>query len=279
VKGVVVHLKTSVAAIVALIVATAVLAAEPPTPEQLIETSIAAHGGREAFLAFGVLKLEVQETETKLDGTVKPDSFTAYVDTSLRNSRLEMANGVVVVKNDKVGWATINGKLDQRNQTPRFSVGLNHEKAFPILLPFTLDMEGLVLGTTTTAASFAGENAWSFTVGFEKMFFVAPFIADMWELYFAQDDGQFLGARFLPRPEFLDVHPEGVQYTVVASATVDGVILPTQILMDGIDSNGVPTGHVSVVKITSKPLYEPGIAYFLHPEKLAALEDGESLLD
>jgi hypothetical protein len=141
-------------------------------------------------------------------------------------------------------------------------------------------MDGLIIGTTATAASFAGENAWSFTVGFEKMFFVAPFIADMWELYSSPRTTASSSARdSSPDRSSCDVHPEGVQYTVVASATVDDVILPTQMLMDGIDSNGVPTGHVSVVKITSKALYEPGIAYFLHPEKLAALEDGEGLLD
>jgi hypothetical protein len=123
------HLRSLVAVAIALGIASTTIAADPPSPEQLIERAIAAQGGEKAFRDFGVLKLTVDETETKLDGTVKPDTYTSYVDTTFRNARLELANGVVAVKNDTLGWATINGKLDQRNQTPRFSVAINTRRS------------------------------------------------------------------------------------------------------------------------------------------------------
>lgn len=254
------------------IVAIATPAAAQPSPEQLIDRAIQAQGSPEEFRNFGVLRMEVDGTETMLDGSTRKDVYTAYLDTTFKNSRIETPNNVVVVKNDSVGWATINGKVDQRQQSPRFSVGFNHEKIFPVMLPHSLKMDGVVIGEVAHENTFGGKPAWSFTVAFEKMFFVTPLINDRWEVFVSREDGRYLGARFMPVAEYQDVQPEGMQYTPVAYQTVDGVEIPSQVVVDGIDASGTETGHVSVVKIEAEALYEPGIAYFLSPDRLAEIE-------
>ena len=49
--------------------------------------------------------------------------------------------------------------------------------------------------------------------------------------------------------------------------------LPVQVLLDGIDLNGSPTGHVRVTKMqaTVRGPYDPKL--FLHPLEVQALED------
>ena len=65
-----------------------------------------------------------------------------------------------------------------------------------------------------------------------------------------------------------------IRYRVLKQAAIgSGAQLPVQVLLDGIDLNGSPTGHVRVTKmqVTVRGPFDPKL--FLSPQELEALED------
>jgi hypothetical protein len=97
-----------------------------------------------------------------------------------------------------------------------------------------------------------------------------------WKVFFSRDDGSVLGAEFLPPESFHAVRDEGVRYIILSRAEVDGLVLPTQVLLDGIDTQARPTGHVRVTKIDTTTIgpYDRGI--FIHPDEQAKIEADEA---
>ena len=96
-----------------------------------------------------------------------------------------------------------------------------------------------------------------------------------WYLHVRKSDYAVLAVEFLPPPGVRQVRSEGVRYRILKRATLgSSVQLPVQVLLDGIDLNGAPTGHVRVtrMRITIRGAYEP--ALFLHPIRLQAIEEG-----
>ena len=66
----------------------------------------------------------------------------------------------------------------------------------------------------------------------------------------------------------------GATMTGLAAPPGTSVQLPIQVLLDGIDLNGSPTGHVRVTKMrtTIRGPYQP--ALFVHPTQLDEIERG-----
>jgi hypothetical protein len=267
------EMKTWVSVVIVFAAGLTLSGAEDLTPMLVVDRMIEKQDAGNKFENFGVVKLQVKQVETKLDGSVTREEYTTFRDSSFENGRVEFAPGLVVVKNGSDGWATNNGVLDTRRQTPRNSASFNNDKSFAIMLPFSLRADGVHLGTEVEEAEFAGQEALVFRVRFDRNFFSSPFVNDRWEIYAAKDTYQYLGARFGPVPEYIEVHSEGVQFTPTAFQDVDGVKLPKQVLMDGINTSGAENGHVAIIDIEAKALYEPGVELFLHPDRLKQFED------
>jgi hypothetical protein len=113
-------------------------------------------------------------------------------------------------------------------------------------------------------------------VNFPKGFFTSPSMNTTWHLEFSRADGSLLAAEFQPPISIAKERKEGVRYTVLRTVDLNGVTFPAEVLLDGIDRAGNPTGHTRIATISAKVRgpFEP--ALFLHPDRLEALEEGMS---
>ncbi len=250
------------------------VAADDPTPATVVERMIEAAGGRDAFTRLGVLELTIDQEETLSDGERIASSHTCYVLSSdLDTARINLSDTVVVASHDGKGWATNGGEPDTRPQTPRMAVGTIHQKIFPLLLPFSLALEGAHVNEVV-AATFEDQPVWQLTVVFDRLFFVSPSMNTDWRLTVRRSDHTLLAAEFLPPIEFRKVTTEGVRYRYLQQAPIDGVRLPTQILLDGIDFDRIENGHVRVTKMKSsiRGPFDPEL--FVDPRRLEALAGG-----
>jgi hypothetical protein len=273
------HPVRSLVVVVALLSAAGVHAAAP-TPESTIARMLTAEGGADTFHKLGVLKLVVSEDESTASGRTRQSNFTAYVSTiELDHLRIELPREVVIARNGGEGWATMSGKPDTRPQTPAMAVGTCNQRLFPLLLPFSVTMAGSS-PSGVSEATFQGQPAWRIDLVFERDFFSSPVMNVTWQIYASKKDGAFLGAEFQPPLEYAaKVGAEGVRYRVLATQKVDGVTLPSQILMEGIDAKGHPSGHNRTVKIAASIRGPWDAALFMDPRKVEAIEEGNDILD
>ena len=142
-----------------LLAAPVIAAAETPEPGEIVDRMIAA-AGSEAFAKIGVLKLEVEQEETHNDGTGTSRTYTAYVDTgNLVNQRIESPGDVVVAHHGAGGWSTKDGKMDDRPQTSSMAMKTLNQTLFPLLLPYSLKMEGVWV-KEVAEATLGGREVW-----------------------------------------------------------------------------------------------------------------------
>ncbi len=257
-----------------LTLATPVLAT--PSGEALVDLAIAAQGGETAFSKLGILQLEMSEQENLLSGEINKRASRAFVDSSnLTNLRLELGKDVVVARSGADGWALVQGKLDERIQSPRRALATTNQKLIPILLPFSLKGDGINY-SNIIESSFGGEKSWLMTVNFVPNFFTSPSMNTAWRLHFSQESRKLLAAEVFPPAEYAKVLSEGMRYTVLRYKKINDVDLPAEILVDGIDANGIETGHTRIIRLETsiRGPFEP--ALFMHPTKLEALENGYS---
>ncbi len=258
-----------------LIIGTTPAVAVPPDVDAILEGVFKAAGGLDAFRELGVLEISIADEETRANGTVRTNQATAYVDArTLANFRLELPGDIVLARNGETSWATREGTIDDRPQTPRMAAGTLNQRIFPLLMPFTLAMEGVVL-SDPRETTFEGEPVWRVAVNFPDGFFVAPSMSTTWFLHVRRSDFEIRSLEFMPPVEIRQVRSEGVRYRYLKRMTLGASIqLPVQLLLDGIDLNGAPTGHVRVTRerITVRGPFEP--ALFLDPVRLEVIEEG-----
>ncbi len=262
-------------AVLAMVVAAPVLAA-PPSPEELVERIVEAAGGHDALARLGTVRFGVEEQETLADGR----QFQTLLDLTVYmpnpdNARLEFRNGATVVRNEGDSWALVKGEVDERPQAAKMSRGTVNQKVFPMLLPFSLEMDGVALGEVRASTS-QGRPTWQAQITIPPGFFLAPSMAGgSWALEVDQETLELLTVAVTPPETMQDVVDEGMRYKVLRTKSVDGVRLPTQILMEGFAVGGGPTGHNRIVEIEPEVLgpFDPSL--FVHPERLEAIEEGE----
>jgi hypothetical protein len=254
-----------------VLVASAVTAQEPPDPKEILDKMLAAAGG-EAFANLGILELDVNIEETRNDGTRSIRSFTVMVDTSnLENLRMELPGEVVVATNARGGWSTTANVLDDRPQVSKMARLTINQSLFPLLLPYSLQMEGVWL-KEVRETTLDGRDVWVISIPFSKGFFVNPVMETTWILVVAKDDYSIMSLEFAPSPAFSDVSPVGVRYRILTKQEIDGAMVAKQILAIGINSQYQESGANRVTKIASKVRpWDPTL--FLSPAQLDALEE------
>jgi len=255
----------------AVLIAAGVGAETPATG--LIQKLIQAAGGIKSFQGIGVLQVNADEQETRTDGTTTATSFVAYVDTTnLSNLRMELAKDVVLACQNGNGWATIGGAIDSRPLAPRMAAGTLRQRLFPLLLPFSLQMEGVKPGEVIED-DFEGEPVWRLRLDFAQGFFAAPLMEATWDLIVRRTDHEILAVQFHPPTTYREVQKEGVRYRALSHTELAGAKLPMQLLVSGMEPSGFENAHVRIVKLewSSRGPYEP--ALFLHPKRLKDLEE------
>ena len=253
-----------------LLAAPIVEAAEPPEPGEIVDRMIAAAGG-EMFARLGVLKLEVEHEETRNDGTSTKKSYTLYVDTAhLQNQRIEYPGGVVVAHHSSGGWSTKGGKMDDRPQTSSMAKKTLNQTLFPLLLPYSLKMEG-VWAKEVRETTLDGRKVWVLALPFTKGFFSSPVLTTTWMMVVAQDDYSILSYEFIPPVQYRDISPMGIRYRILKRQEIEGAMLTEQLLLIGINAAGMESGANRVTKI--KASTQPWDAtLFLSPAQLETLE-------
>jgi hypothetical protein len=254
-----------------LLAAPVIAVAVTPEPGEIVDRMIAAAGG-EAFSKIGVLKLEVVQDETHNDGSGTSRTYTAYVDTAhLENQRIEYPGDVVVAHHGAGGWSTKGGKMDDRPQTSRLAETTLKQTVFPLLLPYSLKMEGVWV-KEVQESTLGGRKVWVLLMPFAKGFFTSPVMTTTWMMVVAQDDYSILAYEFIPPVQYQDVSPMGIRYRILKQQEVGGAKLAEQLLLIGINAAGVESGANRVTKI--KALTQPwDAALFLSPAQLEALEE------
>ena len=154
------------------------------------------------------------------------------------------------------------------------AAGNIRQTIFPLMLPYSLRMDGVLLGMVTEG-SFDGTPAWVIDVNFKPDFFTAQTMLTTWKVFVSRADNLVLGAEFLPPDEFRAVTDEGIRYRVLKRQNVDGLNLPAQVLLDGIDLSGLENGHVRVTKITAQTIGPLDLGLFINPEDSARLDAGD----
>jgi hypothetical protein len=240
--------RLSVLVLSSLLAALPGMAADTLEPSEIVERMLAA-AGAEGFSEIGILKLEIVEEETRNDGTRSGKEYTLYVDTSnLENMRMEIQGGATVACSPEGCWAVRDGKLDDRQQTPYMAKTTLNQSLFPIMLPFTVKMEGVWV-KEAKEIQWEGREAWSLAVPFAKGFFVSPVLTTTWSLVVAKDDYSLLAASFVPPVEYRKVELKGIRYRTLKTEIIEDAQIPTQILSIGINVNGMESGHVRVTKV------------------------------
>jgi hypothetical protein len=253
--------------------ATAAVADEVPEPNEIVDRVIAAAGG-EAFAQLGVLELDVSDAEIHNDGTQSAKTYKLLVDTSnLDNLRMELPGEVVVASNKGGGWSTTANVLDDRPQVPRMAKLTINQSAFPLLLPYSLKMEGVWL-KEVREGQVDGRDVWVIAIPFSKGFFVNPVMETTWILVVAKDDYSIQSLEFAPAQAFADVSPVGVRYRILKHKDLGGAAVIEQLLAIGINWQYQESGANRVTKIAAKVRpWDPTL--FLSPVQLEALEEDD----
>ena len=253
-----------------LLAAPVIAVAETPEPGEIVDRMIAAAGG-EAFSKLGVLKLEVEHEETRNDGTSTKSSYTLYVDTAhLENQRIEYPGDVVVAHHGAGGWSTKGGALDDRRQTSSMAEKAVNQTAFPLLLPYSLKMEGVWV-KEVRETTLHGRKVWLLALPFAKGFFTSPVMTTTWLMVVAQDDYSILSIEFIPPVQYRDISPAGIRYRILKRQELEGATLAEQLLLMGINAAAMESGANRVTKIKASTVPWDA-ALFLSPAELDALE-------
>ncbi len=246
-------------------------AADMPDPGEIVDKVIAAVGG-EGLADLQVLRLAVSEDKTQNDGRASSNDYVAYADISdLKSLRLELAGGIVLGRTGDDAWATEKGVFDERPQTPYMARGTLNQTFFPVLLPYSLKMDGVWV-KEVGEIEWEGRPAWTLFIPFAKGFFVSPVLTTTWRVVVDKEDFSILGADFLPPMDLRDVQFMGIRYRILKYDDVAGARIPSQVLAVGINLEGFESGATRVTKIepTAYGPWEAGL--FVNPLRLEALE-------
>lgn len=261
---------------IAIVALTGLASAETLTAEKVLGKAISAAETGSTLATHDMIQISVHQEETTSDGATTERQMSAiFHGGHLENSRIELGRGISLVLNNGKGWATKQGEVDTRVQTPRMAAGTIRQTLFPLLLPFSLRMDGVRLDETATEGSFDGSPVWILEVDFERNFFAAPSMVAPWKIFISRENNLVVGAEYLPADQFRAAVVEGIRYRVLKRQDVDGINLPAQVLLDGIDLNGAENGHVRVSKIKASTAGPLDLAIFVHPDEMERLDSGD----
>ncbi len=268
---------STVLTLAAALTAGVAAAAEPPRPDLLLREAMEAAGGTPALVDLGYLKLSVTEEETTRGGETKTTRFEALLRTrGLDPVRLEFPGDVVLVAAGPNAWATVRGTLDRRPQTPLMVRRTQRMKLFPLLVPYTLKLDGVRV-TGVKRVEFEGRPMWRLSVEVPEAFFAHPVMNTTWYVYLDPETGLVELAEYRPRPAMRVVMPENARYRYLRRTRIGGVLLPTRVVLEGFDDSNRATGHVRVTKISYERVEAPDPTLFASPDTLERLDQGEPM--
>ncbi len=219
-------------------------AAKAPPAKTIIQQACEAAGGDAVFNALGAVQVDISSQEVTADGhTSSTARRIIFQAPGPIPGRLEMAGGSVVAGDDgSGGWALIGRKPDTRTATVYMVQRSIQTALFPILLPFSLNWNGVNV-SEVAAATVDGKAAWELTLSFPLSFFDNPQIGTTWKV----DVDQHTFAVLRAESPFVDlgkgITSDGMRFSWAKRAQVRGVTLPAEQTIIGIDLYGHENAH------------------------------------
>lgn len=226
------------------LVGTAVDAQNLPMPGEVVRRACEAAGGLRAFTNLGFLRVEMASTEVTQEGkTSETRKVLVFTPQSIAPVRLEIpAVGVVAGDDGSGGWALIKNQPDPRPTTKIMVKRMVTADAFPLTLPFSLNWPGVTV-SGVTAAILDNTPTWRLSVTLARSFFHTPQIATQWTVDIDQQNFRVLRAESPYTDLGKGVVADGMRFTWAEFHFLQGVRLPTQQLVVGLDRDGKEKAH------------------------------------
>ncbi|MGQ9495038.1 MAG: hypothetical protein ACUVRY_02095 [Thermoanaerobaculaceae bacterium] len=227
-----------------VLVGAAAHAQNVPTPGEVVRRACEAAGGLPAFANLGFLRAEMASTEVIQDGkTSEVRKVLVFSPESIAPVRLEIPSvGVVAGDDGTGGWALINNQPDPRPTTTIMVKRMVTADAFPLTLPFSLNWPGVTV-SGVMAATLDNTPTWRLSVTLARSFFHTPQIATRWTVDIDQRTFQVLRAESPYTDLGKGVVADGMRFTWAEFRSFQGVRLPTQQLVVGLDRDGKEKAH------------------------------------
>ena len=250
--------------------------AETPTANNIVDRAISAAELESSMAEHDMIRLAIHQEETTSDGTSHASDVTALIHgANLENTRVELGQGISLVLNNSDAWAMIGRSA--RHPRPDATDGCRNHPTDPV---------------PAVAALFPAHGGRPTRRGHRRQLRRNPGLGDRRRLH----AGVLLGARAWSRPgrsssvarttscsapsscRTWSTSPASTRaFGIVISRRQDigGISLAAQVLLDGIDFNGVENGHVRVTKMTAKTAGPLDLSLFIHPEEQERLDSGD----
>lgn len=216
----------------------------PPDPKVVVEKACQVAGGMKAFNELGILAIGMEREEITQDGKTTRSNMGIF--TSMPGpipGRFEMPEARTVAGDDgSGGWALIEGRPDQRPSTAHMVRRTISSQIFSLLLPFSLNWEGIVFGPVT-AGNIAGKPVWRLQVELPRVFFASPQMSRTWWIDFDQKSYALVQAISPATDLGKGVTSDGMLLTQAKPVKVGGVWLPSEEKAIGLDEQGNQKAH------------------------------------
>jgi hypothetical protein len=252
------NLKPSLALAAGLLAAAPLLgqnAATPPAPAAAVKGACDAVGGLTAFNTLGVVQLHIRREEVTQDGQIaKTEKALFFLAPGPTPGRTEDPGLNVIAGDDgSGGWALVHGSPDPRPSTIYMVKRLITTDLFPLLLPFSLNWEGVTV-TDVVPAEVAGEPVWQLKVQITRTFFHTPQISTAWTVDLDRRTYALVRAESPATDLGKGLTADGMRFSWGEPVAVGSVRLSGYQRIVGLDEIGQEKSHSRIDHITYQTL-------------------------
>jgi hypothetical protein len=215
-----------------------------PSPDLLLNRAWEEAGGLETYGRLGILLVEVTAEENTQEGTITGrKSRTYFLAPGPAPGRIEIEKPPVVSGDDGTGgWAIAGGKPDARPSTKMMVKRLLTTNLFTIMLPFSLNWEG-VTAVAVEPMVVKGIPVWRLFVDIAPGFFHSPQISPKWRVDFDRTTYAVVQADCPATDLGKGITADGMRISWTDHRQVMGLRLPGVQRTIGISETGAEKAH------------------------------------
>ena len=226
-----------------------------PTPAGAVKRACDAAGGQAAFTSVGLVELSIKREEVTQDGkTTTASKIMVFLAPGPTPGRTEDPQLKVIAADDgNGGWAVVDGQPDARPSTSYMVKRLLTGELFPLLLPFSLNWEGVNV-VDVTPAQVGGQPVWRLNVALSRTFFHTPQISTSWTVDVDRRTFALVRAESPATDLGKGLRADGMRFSWGELARVKNVTLPGYQRIVGLDEGGTEKSHSRIDRITYRVL-------------------------
>jgi hypothetical protein len=243
----------------AVVLVASPLLAQPkaaaPSPSEAVSRACDAAGGMDAFNALGIVEAKINYEEVTQDGQTNTSSkgffFLAPGPTPARTE--DPQHKVVAGDDGNGGWAIVNERIDPRPSTAQMVKRLITADLFPLLLPFSMNWEGVTV-TGVVPAEANGQPVWRLKLELARTFFFTPQISTSWTVDLDRRTYALVRAESPATDLGKGVTADGMRFVWADPVSVGKLSLHGLQRVIGLDEFGREKSHSRIDRITYKLL-------------------------